>query len=852
MRWQIRLLCQLRAGHIPEGVDLPTGLGKTTIMALWLIAHAFPNTAAKLPRRLVYVVDRRAVVDQATKEAMTLTDKLASGGSDPRVQELRVRLGLAAGANFPVSTLRGALADNRAWLRDPSSPAIIVGTVDMIGSRLLFEGYGVSRKMRPLHAGLLGMDTLVVLDEAHLVPPFGDLLRQVATEESTYGAAGAGPGVCRLRLMPLSATMRSRSAAFGLTADDEEDEVAQRRIGAQKTLHLTDQPIARSDLATRLADQAWTLATNGGSASRVIVFCDRREDAGKVAALLRGHPSKPSCELLVGERRVRERQDVAEWIKDHGFEAGEASAKQGPSFLVATSAGEVGIDVDAQHMVADLVEWERMVQRLGRVNRRGQGDARVEIVRVAPEKPKEPSERERRAAASGQLLMRLPARPDGGRDGSPRALIALRAEEDCAALLEAATTPTPLRPALTRALVDAWSLTTLEEHTGRPEIGPWLRGWVEDEPQTTLIWRRFLPWRSGSQPKKAEVNTFFEHAPPEREEQLDAPVWRALDVLRRRAGSLLKLDPGRTGEPALLILTPALALEEGLTFSQLRDFNRKDTVRRLADRMLVVASSLGGLSTEGLLDQDAAETSATPATLDGAGSMAWNRLRILSHTAGQRPDVVPETWTLAHSWTSRLREDGEPSEEIGIWTLDAARAEPGLTRTNPLGLAEHTAAVIARAEALAERLGLDPPHRAMLAVAARLHDAGKASETWQDAFGAPREGRPYAKTAARWINQALLDGYRHEFGSLREAAGDLGLRALPPDLQDLALHMIVAHHGYGRPLIKHRGDIERAGEVALRFAGLQRRWGPWGLAWWEALLRAADVQASRQHDEDVG
>jgi CRISPR-associated endonuclease/helicase Cas3 len=42
---------------------------------------------------------------------------------------------------------------------------------------------------------------------------------------------------------------------------------------------------------------------------------------------------------------------------------------------------------------------------------------------------------------------------------------------------------------------------------------------------------------------------------------------------------------------------------------------------------------------------------------------------------------------------------------------------------------------------------------------------------------------------------------------------------------------------------------ERARDVAMRFARLQKRWGPWGLAWWEALLRAADAQASRDNDE---
>lgn len=863
MRWQLRLLRRLLAGDIPQAVDLPTGLGKTAVMALWLIARAFPASGTVLPRRLVYVVDRRAVVDQATKEAARLVAALAPDGACALVRELREGLGLAAGATLPVATLRGALADRHEWLRDPAAAAIIVGTVDMIGSRLLFEGYGVSRRMRPLHAGLLGLDTLVVLDEAHLVPPFEALLRQVAAEESLYGAAGDGPPVRRLRLMPLSATMRG-GGGFGLEPEDAGDEVAQRRIGASKTLHARDSGIARRDLAKQLAERAWQRATKGGGASRVIVFCDRREDAGKVAAELRGRPGKPACALLVGERRVRERQGVADWIEQHGFQPGAATALPGPAFLIATSAGEVGIDVDAEHMVADLVEWERTVQRLGRVNRRGEGDAQIDLLHAQPDKPNAPTDRERRAAASAELVARLPEKPGGGRDASPGALIALKADAAAAALLAAATTPPPLRPALTRALVDAWSLTSLEEHTGRPEIGPWLRGWEDDEPQATLIWRRFLPWRLGETPRKAEVDGFFEHAPPEREEQLEAPVRHALEVLRERAGSLLAAEPQRESEPAVLVLSSSLALEEGLTLARLRDFDAKQAVRRLADRTLVVAGTLGGLSADGLLDKDAAGEAATaqgepaeerPAalmTLDGAAGMAKERLLILCQMPGVRPEAVPEGWTQAHAWPARRGEDGEPVEEIGIWTSEAGRAEPALTRAQAQSLADHTDAVIACAAALAAHLGLDQPHRAMLLAAARLHDAGKVSPIWQDAFGAPKEGRPYGKTAARWINHALLDGYRHEFGSLDKAAADPDLRALPPELQDLALHLIVAHHGFGRPLIRHGGEVERAGEAALRFARLQRRWGPWGLAWWEALLRAADAEASRRHDGKAG
>src|SRR5205814_1690029 len=147
-------------------------------MAIWLIARAH---GAKLPRRLVYIVDRRAVVDQATEEAEKLREALEGRAAHfdeldevtwARATEIAVdlkqRLELAGKRQLSISTLRGAHADNREWLDDPASPAIIIGTVDMIGSRLLFEGYGVTRKMRPYQAGLLGIDALILLDEAHL------------------------------------------------------------------------------------------------------------------------------------------------------------------------------------------------------------------------------------------------------------------------------------------------------------------------------------------------------------------------------------------------------------------------------------------------------------------------------------------------------------------------------------------------------------------------------------------------------------------------------------------------------------------------------------------------------------
>jgi CRISPR-associated endonuclease/helicase Cas3 len=113
----------------------------------------------------------------------------------------------------------------------------------------------------------------------------------------------------------------------------------------------------------------------------------------------------------------------------------------------------------------------------------------------------------------------------------------------------------------------------------------------------------------------------------------------------------------------------------------------------------------------------------------------------------------------------------------------------------------------------------------------------------------------YAKTRGP-VDSARLDGYRHEFGSLLVAERDPRIQALPEELRDLALHLIAAHHGFARPVIRADGCDDappsvlepQVAEVALRFARLQRRWGPWGLAWWEVLLRAADQGASREHD----
>ena len=382
--WQERLFKEFCCGTLPPALDLPTGLGKTSLMAIWYLAL---KAKAPVPRRLVYVVDRRAVVDQATLVAETIREKSRDG-------------------SLRLSTLRGQHLDNREWLADPTTPAIVVGTADMIGSRLLFSGHGVSAKMRPYHAGLLGADTLVVLDEAHLVPPFEALLRAIARDSKKQlgPCLNDGAVVPRFRLMSLSATGRENKEAdgetFRLSAKDCEHRVVAKRLKAPKQLTIEDGLPDKKQLAERLAERAWILGAEPRPA-RLLVYCNSRTAALAVKEEIdkqlkkHGHGERNSSELLVGERRVREREVLFEWLEAQGF-IGEATGEpQAPTFLVATAAGEVGVDLDADHMVCDLVEWERMVQRLGRVNRRGHDDTtRVEVIAAPPDaaEPNEPND----------------------------------------------------------------------------------------------------------------------------------------------------------------------------------------------------------------------------------------------------------------------------------------------------------------------------------------------------------------------------------------------------------------------------------------------------------------------------
>ena len=237
--WQQRLVDDLAASNEwPDVLNLPTSAGKTAALdaaVFHLALRADEPQCAAL--RICLVVDRRLVVDDAHVRAVKLAKALSHPErvSDPEhrrvITEVAKRLAsLAENSNRPlvVQRLRGGAPLETEWARTPTQPVILCSTVDQVGSRLLFRGYGVSARMRPIHAGLLGCNTLVLLDEAHLSQPFLQTLNGIQAM-----------GQARTKLALLSATPGRRSGRqLLLSESDRNHAVLNRRLTASKPAEL--------------------------------------------------------------------------------------------------------------------------------------------------------------------------------------------------------------------------------------------------------------------------------------------------------------------------------------------------------------------------------------------------------------------------------------------------------------------------------------------------------------------------------------------------------------------------------------------------------------------------------------
>jgi CRISPR-associated endonuclease/helicase Cas3 len=531
--WQERAFKQLTEGNPPKTVSLPTGTGKTSLIPIWLIALAWQAEQGhpfSLPRRLVWVVNRRVVVDQATDEATSIISRL--DGSDPIVGERKHQvlrdlgthlrgislLGSTGAPPISVSTLRGQLADNREWALDPSRPAIIIGTVDMIGSRLLFSGYGDGKYRRPLHAGLLGQDSWIVLDEAHLTPAFAELL--ISVRDIQQMPQQFTPFCVSL----LSATQRNNEKApegssIVINQEDTADALIGKRLAAKKSLriHQLGEKDIDVDVIVRLA------LSYREARVRVLIYLKSPKQVTKVADRLKQEAPGCPVRVLTGTLRGLERDELAVDPVFSGFRAALDRPKpQETHYLVSTSAGEVGADLDADHLVCDIVPLDSLIQRLGRVNRLGMGSANIDM--VVPARP----DKEGKNVRVIDYLKSLPQVGEDHYSVSPTDLKNPPIE---------AFSESPRIIPLARNWLDMWSQTSIRDDDcpGRPEVAPWLHGVVEDLPETHVAWREDVQWLAQKIVSDSDCARVFEVYDIRPHEQLQEPTGDIRDKLVKLA-----------------------------------------------------------------------------------------------------------------------------------------------------------------------------------------------------------------------------------------------------------------------------------------------------------------------------
>jgi CRISPR-associated endonuclease/helicase Cas3 len=816
--WQVDLYQRMCDGvhQIPSRCDIPTGLGKTSAIAVWLLAREFNPD---LPRRLVYVVNRRTVVDQTTNEVQQIRENLAKIGMQQ--------------ADLAISTLRGQFADNRQWSADPARPAVICGTVDMIGSRLLFSGYGVGFKARPLHAGFLGQDALLVHDEAHLEPAFQKLIETIQDEQRKERERHGDLPWPALRVMALSATARGHAgngdATFGLKKADHEHPIVKQRIKASKSLRLHPCEDEKKKLAADVVERALQHEESGNA---ILVFLRSLEDAmTALASLEKKLPGRvaPLTGTMRGYERdqlVRSNPVFARFMPPGGRPEGMVPT-QGTVYLVCTSAGEVGVNLSADHMVCDLSTFDSMAQRLGRVNRFGdREDTRVDVVYPESIDEKHPLTRARKATLT--LLQRLNG------DASPTALGNLPTAER-----HDAFAPEPTILPATDILFDAWALTTIKgKMPGRPPVEPYLHGIAEwQPPETHVAWRKEVDIITGPLLDKYPPSELLDDYPLKPHELLrdnSDRVFRQLETLAKRDAD----------KPVWLI--DQRDNVDVLTLEELTDKRNKDRINRCT---VLLPPSTGGLSESGMLDgrsERADDIADIPASLPGARVRVWS----------DDPAYADKTDDMRRVRTIELSasEDDEDDEPRRWEWFDKLPEGGGRTAKKPVLWRTHVDDVVKRVTEIVNALELPDELKQAVILAAKLHDHGKRRERFQTTLG----NRNYPATLlAKSGKQGarLPEPFRHEFASLLDAQVDEAFRKLSPDMQDLVLQLIAAHHGRGRPhfdLDEAFDSTPPAGvwpdevatEVPRRYARLQRKYGRWGLAYLESLLRAADWAAS--------
>lgn len=362
----------------PEVLPVPTGLGKTEVVLAWawrLLLNKEPE-----PLHLVYCLPMRSLVTQTVQRLKTYFDALKA---------------TMAEVDVGVHQLMGGAIEDE-WVRQPDKPWVLVGTQDQLLSRALNRGYAMNRFEWPVHFGLLNNDCRWVIDEVQLMGPGLwttsqlDWMRRKRFPSlkpclTTWMSATVGMSF-------LNTTDRTREGlgeaspeqvAFKgkLTGTLKNDQDLQWWRDAQRAVEWW-QPIAPGSKITSAKKRgaaksgpvtpeaiADAVKEKHAAGTLSLVICNTVDLARDVfRALSVGHKV-----LLTSRFRREDRAKHEQRLFE--FDASRKTDKLPKDDLglicVSTQVVEAGVDISAHHLWTELAPWPSMLQRFGRLNRRG-------------------------------------------------------------------------------------------------------------------------------------------------------------------------------------------------------------------------------------------------------------------------------------------------------------------------------------------------------------------------------------------------------------------------------------------------------------------------------------------------
>jgi CRISPR-associated endonuclease/helicase Cas3 len=826
--WQTRLLEKVvQDGVWPATLDLPTGSGKTAavdIAVFHLALQADCGVERRAPVRIAFVVDRRLVVDDAYARAR----KLESALLNPKVDSVTERVASSLnklsldGPPLIARRLRGGIPREDDWARTPSQPTVLCSTVDQVGSRLLFRGYGVSDSMKPVHAGLIGADCLILLDEAHLAEPFRQTLdwAQLYRSEKWHQSSYSAPfGVAFLTATPGVTAANS----FGLEQDDKAHPILRNRLEASKPARLIKE---ESDEARKNTFVSEVRQALNGNAKAICVVVNRVARARALFEKLRAELSEEQVGLmlLIGPARPAQRDHVAKLLDPIRTGADTArAALVKPLVIVATQTIEAGVDIDLDALFTEAAPFDALRQRFGRLNRNGRDIMPLAAIVAINEEVGARSSDPVYGEAVSQTWKAIESNATIiGKGKNKQKIVDFGISHFVVPMTPEVLSPKQDAPVLMPAHLDLLSQTA-PVPAADPDVALYLHGPSRQPDAITLIWRADISPELNGQ----DVPRLLTLVPPRSGEAIELPVW----AVRR----WLLLDK-QISDDLADVSSPAPQTQErngkGRPVFRWKGLDERsqwispDKLR--AGDTIIVPAFYGGVDEYGWHPEWVGKKDEPVADLADTASIAYRGRRFAVRIApgllgndvapdalsGVLASVQGENWEAVRDAVSRLalpdevktqlqlltqarRKRGRPAVELhfDLYGMNADEEPRGLVFVVPNGLengadeeegrpnateddasgslygfahslAQHSKEVEEKAESFARSAGLSADRVADLKLAGFLHDEGKRDPRFQ-----------------RWLHHGDPLGADPDDESTVLAKSG---RPLPPDARDKA------------------------------------------------------------------